>query len=240
MILKDRVSDIYQNYSICEKGCEYNFFDVEKLYANCTCKIKTSVSNQIKEGNFKEYILSSFLYSNFGIIKCYKLVFGIKGKLTNLGFWLFGVILISHFPIYIIYFINKINPIKNYIDNEMNNNGYKVNNKQTPNTKEINQKDTEEEEIKKIPYNSKKRSKFYKNKKSNFPPKKIINNTFYSKNNTFQKKGKEISSSDSFQNENEILDFDIKLKKSKKIKIKVKRKKLIITKLIIHLLIIIL
>ena len=183
MILKDRVSDIYQNYSICEKGCEYDFIDVEKLYVNCNCKIKTSVSNEIKEGNFKDYISGSFLYSNFGIIECYKLVFSIKGKLTNLGFWLFGVIIISHFPIYIIYFINKINPIKNYIENEMNNNGYKVNNKKTPNTKEKNQQDTEEEKIETIPYNSKKRSKFYK--KSNFPPKKIINNTFNSKNNKF-------------------------------------------------------
>ena len=80
MILKDRVSDIYQNYSLCEKGCEYESFDVEKLYVKCNCKIKQNISNKTQESNFKKYILSSFLSSNFGIIKCYNLVFGTKRK----------------------------------------------------------------------------------------------------------------------------------------------------------------
>ena len=118
MILKDRVSDIYQNYSLCEKDCKYELFNDDPVYVNCSCNVKQEISKEIKEGNFKTF-LKPFLYSNFGIIKCYKLVFGIKGKLKNIGFWLFGILILFHLPIYIYYFIDKINPIKNYVDGVM-------------------------------------------------------------------------------------------------------------------------
>ena len=127
MILKDRVSDIYPNISLCDEGCEYESIDLEKLYVNCTCKIKQKMNKETKEGNLKTYISKSFLYSNFGIIKCYKIVFGFEGKLENLGFWIFGVILLIHIPVYIIYCIKGIDPIKKYIHKEMNNYGYKIN-----------------------------------------------------------------------------------------------------------------
>ena len=80
---------------------------------NCICKIKQDISPIINEGNFKTYIASSFINSNFGVIKCYKLVFGIKGKLNNIGFWLFGIFVLFHFPLYIIYFFIVLNKIKN-------------------------------------------------------------------------------------------------------------------------------
>ena len=31
IILKDRVEDIYQNYSLCENNCEYEKFDIESM-----------------------------------------------------------------------------------------------------------------------------------------------------------------------------------------------------------------
>ena len=127
MILTDRVSDIYQNFSICGDNCEYDSFNVEKNVANCNCKIKTEVDTEIKEGNFESSIESAFLDSNFGVIKCFNLVFGIKGKLNNYGFWILGILAIFHIPTYIMLFINGINPVKNYIKKEMNNKGYLIN-----------------------------------------------------------------------------------------------------------------
>ena len=67
MILSDRVADIYQNFSICGDGCEYESFNVEKKTANCNCKVKQEVSSESEQGNFQTYVMSTFFDSNFGI-----------------------------------------------------------------------------------------------------------------------------------------------------------------------------
>ena len=128
MILSDRVSDIFQNYSICGDNCEYDSFDINKTSANCKCKIQTKVKEEVKEGNFESSIESAFFDSNFGVIKCYNIVFGLKGKLKNSGFWIFCIFTAFHIPAYIFLLINGINPIQSYIKNEMSNKGYMVNN----------------------------------------------------------------------------------------------------------------
>ncbi len=174
MIIKDRVNDIYMNYSLCEKGCEYELFDIEKDAIKCICEIKQEVSPIISNGNFMSYIKSNFLASNYGIVKCYDIVFGTEGKLNNIGFWIFIIIIISHIPIYIYFFINKINIIKYYIENQMEKKGYKV---EEENQKEMNEED---EKLSTID-NLKKRKILIKNiTKSDTdninsnPPKKIV------------------------------------------------------------------
>ena len=44
--------------------------------------------------NFKNSITSAFFDSNFGVIKCFNLVFSFEGKLNNYGFWIFGLFII--------------------------------------------------------------------------------------------------------------------------------------------------
>ena len=123
------------------------------------------MSPKVNEGNFKTYIASSFLNSNFGVIKCYKLVFGIKDKLNNIGFWLFGIMILFHFPLYIIYFIRGATPIKNYINNEMENNGYKSNNSLGSEKETITKMETMQNVDNKIISYRKRKSKFYQNSK---------------------------------------------------------------------------
>ena len=164
MILTDRVSDIYQNYSICELGCEYESLNVENMKVTCSCKVRENISAKINEGNFKTYIASSFMSTNFGVIKCYKLVFGIKDKLNNIGFWLFGVMILLNFLLYIVYFNKGITPLKNYINNEMDKNGYKSN--KLNNDKEATSKmETIPNEDNKIISYRKKNQYFIKNQK---------------------------------------------------------------------------
>ena len=127
MILSDRISDIYQNYSICGNECKYQSFDYEKMTSNCSCNIKNEMNLEVEIGNFETSIESAFLDSNFGVIKCYNLVLNMKENLKNVGFWIFGIIIILHFPINIAYFLHGINPIKKYINNEMSSKGYGVN-----------------------------------------------------------------------------------------------------------------
>ena len=43
IILKDRVKDIYQNYSIWEEGCEYNSFNITEVSVKCDCKMKKDI-----------------------------------------------------------------------------------------------------------------------------------------------------------------------------------------------------
>ena len=130
MILSDRVKDIYQNFSICGDGCQYESFNIEKASANCNCKVKQEVSTEKEKGNFKSYIVGAFLDSNFGVIKCFNLVFSLKGKLKNIGFWIFGIMIICHIPIYILYFLKgTTNPVLQYINKEMDKKGYAAKNR---------------------------------------------------------------------------------------------------------------
>ena len=123
MILSDRVNDIYQNVSLCGEGCEYQSINFETNTTNCICKIKKEIKIEAEKGNFQTYIMSAFLESNFGVIKCYNLVFSSKNKLSNIGFWIFGVMILVHIPIYIFYFKNGTNNMTNFISKEMNDKG---------------------------------------------------------------------------------------------------------------------
>ena len=48
--------------------------------ANCNCQVKQGISTESDKGNFQSYIASAFLDLNFGVIKCYNLVFNLERK----------------------------------------------------------------------------------------------------------------------------------------------------------------
>ena len=88
IVLEDRIKDIYQNYSLCYDDCSYNGFDLMNKTISCDCKVKTNMSlneSSITLKRFDEIKIES----NFGLIKCYKLVFSFDGKIKNIGFWIF-------------------------------------------------------------------------------------------------------------------------------------------------------
>jgi hypothetical protein len=179
MILYDRVSDLYQNYSLCGKECKYDSLNIDKMTAYCKCKVKQEVSTELEEGNFQSYIKSPFLYSNFGIIKCYKVVFELKEKLNNVGFWIFGVLIIFHFPLDIYYFIKGTNPMEKYINKEMNDKGYTSKSKRIQINKinagyslsSFNKNNSKSKKNKKKKKKKKKKKISSKNENNNPPPK---------------------------------------------------------------------
>ena len=63
--------------------------------------------------------MNLFENSTFGVIKCYKLFFSKNNKLKNIGFWIFLIIIVGHIPLYILFFIEGIKPIKKFISTEM-------------------------------------------------------------------------------------------------------------------------
>jgi hypothetical protein len=112
MILKDRISDIYQNYSICENNCEYNKINFIDNIVNCKCDIKTKVESKREPPKLDTVVVDSFKDTNLGVILCYQLVFDFKNKLNNVGFIIFSCLLLIHIPLIIHYFIFNIIFIK--------------------------------------------------------------------------------------------------------------------------------
>ena len=124
LILKDRIADIYENYSICEGNCEYKGINITQNTINCHCSIKTNVDTNVEPPHFDEIIIDTFTDSNIGVIKCYKLVFNMSNKNKNIGFWIFTILILLHIPIYIHYFRFNIKSIQQYIYSELHKFGY--------------------------------------------------------------------------------------------------------------------
>ena len=119
MILKDRISDIYQNYSKCDDNCEYKKIDLNLNLITCICKIKSEINKEIEPPRLESILLDLVTDSSFGVIKCPNLVFNFHNKLKNIGFWIFAIVIIAHIVIIIHYSINTINPISRYIISQM-------------------------------------------------------------------------------------------------------------------------
>ena len=80
LIINDRI-DEYQknNYSLCEKNCEFISLDYELKTVNCKCKIKSefkSLNEILSEKNLlNSYIEPNKRITNFFILSCHKLFF---------------------------------------------------------------------------------------------------------------------------------------------------------------------
>ena len=119
MILSDRIDDIYQNYSLCDSGCEYEGLNSTIGIVSCSCSVDASDSDSDDDEatNLKTIVLSLLSDSTFGVIQCYNKVF--SSKTSNIGFWVFLVIIIGHIPLYVWFFMKGNTQIKEYIDGEM-------------------------------------------------------------------------------------------------------------------------
>ena len=124
IILKDRVLDIYQNYSLCDNECEYDKINIENMTVVCSCSVKTEINTKASEPKFSNMIEDTFENSNFGVIKCYKLVFNLKNKNQNIGFVLFLIFFISNIICIILYLFTGIGSIRLFVYKEMEKNNY--------------------------------------------------------------------------------------------------------------------
>jgi hypothetical protein len=167
MILEDRIKYIYQNYSLCEEeGCSYNNIDIEKMSITCDCKIQgnfSSITTSLVDDQANEV---SFLDSNIGVVKCYKLVFSFKNKSSNIGFILFTILIIAYIIFFCILIKRGTKPISDFVFNEMKKFGYlnKDNNTNSENEKEKNNKDRHNAENQMVA-NPKKKGRGKKKKK---------------------------------------------------------------------------
>ena len=215
IILKDRVSDIYHNYTVCENNCKYNNINLTENTVNCSCNIKTKADLVVESPKLDKMIRDTFVDSNLAIIKCYNLVFGFENKHQNIGFWIFTILIVIHFPLFIYYFIYNISSIRKFIFQEMNRFHYCTFLKNPPKKEKNSKKRSDKKKIinknnsKELLYSKKKlkgnNSSAVKLIKSNV---KLINKHIPSinNNNNYKKPNKKY----------DILDINPKKKQNKK------------------------
>ena len=124
IILGDRRTDIYQNYSACPEGCKHENYDVENNLITCNCIMNENISTELRPIHYEDFEDVSLFDSNIDIFQCYNLVFSFNNKKDNIGFWIFSFLLIFYIVSICFYFYKGIQPTMKYVFNEMVKYGY--------------------------------------------------------------------------------------------------------------------
>ena len=124
IIIGDRRTDIYQNFSVCQEGCTLENFDAENKLFACNCKMNEIISSRVAATHYEDFEDVSFFDSNIDIIQCYNLVFSFNNKNDNIGFWIFSFLLIFYIVSIGFYFYKGIKPTMKYVFDEMVKYGY--------------------------------------------------------------------------------------------------------------------
>ena len=105
VLLSDRKKHFFNDtQTACQKDCKYSEYSAETKFLKCECSINDEEIEPEKTDKFNGIILVSSFYdvlkfSNFLVLKCYKLVFSYKGQFHNWG----SILLIGYFIIYTIF-----------------------------------------------------------------------------------------------------------------------------------------
>ena len=119
IILDDRVTDIFQNYSVCEENCDYNKINITDSTVSCKCSVKLNPNSEVRPPKLDKIIKDSFTDSNLAVIKCYNLVFIFRNKFRNIGFLIFSILVLFHIPFIIYYSIYNISSLSIFIYSQM-------------------------------------------------------------------------------------------------------------------------
>ena len=122
--LKDRNNIIYQNFSLCEEGCNNTYIDFDNKFATCQCKVKTDIDNKIHMINIQQKKELKSTISNINVLKCSAIIFKFSNKSKNIGFIIFGVFVSLYLIIIITHMIKGINSVSNFIYKDMINKNY--------------------------------------------------------------------------------------------------------------------
>ena len=117
IILSDRINYIYNKIdSQCQPNCDFSSFLPNSTYLNCSCEIISEKKNEENKFSAKK-VYESFYevlkYSNFKILKCYKLLFKNTTFTKNYGSIIIILIFFIYLSCLITFIINKISPLSN-------------------------------------------------------------------------------------------------------------------------------
>ena len=143
VILSDRINYYYNNQeTICQSNCKFDDYLYEEQLLKCKCNFENSEikPKEIKKFNKKslyQIFYDTLKFSNYKVLKCYKLVFNINSITINKG----SIITIIYFSFYLILFIiycfKGINQLKIEFIKRMSFQGKKFNEKIKKESKRI-------------------------------------------------------------------------------------------------------
>ena len=124
ILLYDRRMDIYQltiNISLCQEGCNFNYYNSETKKAECDCPIQTEETNtNLSNIHFnKNEVVKGFYEtlknSNFRVLICYELVINFQVFLKNIGSIVMTILFLLFLLLMIIYIFVSSKEVNLYI-----------------------------------------------------------------------------------------------------------------------------
>ena len=126
MILEDRKKEIFEtngNITLCQSGCEFLSYNSNQKKAECQCSTKyESIRNlsvysdkEFDYRNISDIFFSTLKYSNFFVMKCYKLAFDFSTFSINIGRIFMSVVILLYFILLIIFCFCDFKNINKYL-----------------------------------------------------------------------------------------------------------------------------
>ena len=127
ILLIDRINYIYNNDDTqCQSNCFFSNYYVESEYIQCSCSTDLNIKNDnlIEDKFCAKKIYESFYdvlrYSNYKILKCYKIITNISVIKSNIGSIIALIFFFCYLICLFIYLISGINPLKKKIRKQFN------------------------------------------------------------------------------------------------------------------------
>ena len=238
MTLNDRKKEIfsaYGNLSLCQSGCELDYYNSTTKKAKCDCSpqveetepVLSTSSSKFSAKMISESFMNTLKNSNFLVLKCYKLAIDLKSLWKNIGRILMTIILFLSLIMLVMYCFSDSKKIDVFIKSILNKKIYDMSNNNSNEKKQLDNKKPAEKNKKynsrnsreKIKRNSGKNKSFSENnvfliKKKHAPPKKNI--SFMNRKNKSINSKNDIVSNSKINLNDELHKRNFKRKSSKR------------------------
>ena len=126
ILLTDRINYIYNNDDTqCQSNCRFSYYSIESQYLNCSCSTNKDIKydNLIKDKFSPKKLYESFYdvlkYSNYDILKCYKIITNLNNIKSNIGCILTIVLFCCYLISLLMYIVKGLNPLKIQVQMEI-------------------------------------------------------------------------------------------------------------------------
>ena len=215
---KEIIIDIGNDMNLCQSGCILKSYDLNKNKATCICYVQINGDtiinfDELESESFIDDLVDTLKYSNYLVMKCYKLIFQSRFIKKNIGFIFISIIFVLYLVSVFMYIYKGRKKIDSFIKSFI---------------KIKEEKDDNNSNIK--PKKSKKSAKIVyiglKKNEIKIEKKKEINNTEYGKIKKFKKHRKDESAFEKYlktelnKNTSLVLHTKMNVPPIKKVKIK--------------------